>query len=55
MIKKIEELTLKEINSMHFLTKEELKKLSFSEICVYMEWLNKVNERFQTLSENKGE
>lgn len=55
MIKKFEELTLKEINSIQFLTKEDLKKLSFAELCVYMENLNKINQRYQELIENKGE
>lgn len=55
MIKKIEELTLKEINQLQFLKKEDLKKMSFAELCIYMENLNKINERYQELIKNEGE
>ena len=41
MIKKFDELTLEEINKMEFLEEEDLKKLSFAELCIYMENLNK--------------
>ena len=54
MMKKIEELTLKEINELKFLEKADLKKLSFTELCVYMESLNKVNKRYQELIKNKA-
>ena len=55
MIKKYEELTLKDINKIKFLDKQELKKLSFAELCIYLENLNKINERYQELEGNKGE
>ena len=55
MIKKFDELTLEEINKMEFLEEEDLKKLSFAELCIYMENLNKINERVQKIKENKGE
>lgn len=55
MIKKIEEMTLEEINKLKFLEKSELKELSFSELCVYMENLNKIDQRYQELIKNKGE
>ena len=55
MIKKFDELTLEEINKMEFLEEEDLKKLSFAELCIYMENLNKINERVETIKENKGE
>ena len=55
MIKKFDELTLEEINSIQFLTKSDLKKLSFAELCIYMENLNKINKRYQELIGNKGE
>ena len=55
MIKKIEDLTLDEINKLEFLAKQDLKKLSFAELCVYMENLNKINKRYEQLKQNRGE
>ena len=55
MLKKIDELTLDEINKMLFLDESDLKKLSFSELCVYMETLNKINKRYIELKLHKGE
>ena len=49
MIKRIEELTLEEINEIDFLDKEELDKLSFGELCVYQETLNKIKARYDEL------
>ena len=50
MIKKIEDLTLEEINEIDFLEKEELEKLSFGELCVYQEVLNKIKARYDELN-----
>lgn len=55
MIKKYEELTIKDINNIKFLGKEDLKKLSFAELCIYLENLNKINKRYQELIGDKGE
>ena len=49
MLKKYEDLTLEEINNLQFLEKEDLKKLSFAELSIYMEDLNKINKRYQEL------
>ncbi len=50
MIKRIEELTLEEINEFDFLEKEEIDKMSFGELCVYQEVLNKIKARYDELT-----
>lgn len=52
MLKKFDELTLEEINKIQFLSKEDLKKLSFAELCIYQENLNKIKARYDELVEN---
>lgn len=52
MIKKFDELSLDEINSIDFLSKEDLKKLSFAELCIYQENLNKIKARYDQLVSN---
>ena len=46
MIKKIEELTLEEINNIEFLTEEEINQLTFAELCIYQEHMNAVKDRY---------
>lgn len=52
MLKKYNELTLEEINKIKLLSKEELKKLSFAELCIYQENLNKIKARYDELVKN---
>lgn len=52
MIKKFDELSLDEINSIDFLSKEDLKKLSFAELCIYQENLNKIKAQYDKLVSN---
>lgn len=52
MIKKFDELSLEEINEIKFLSKEDLKKLSFAELCIYQENLNKIEARYEQLIKN---
>lgn len=52
MLKKIEELSIDEINEFDFLEKEDLEKLSFGELCVYQEILNKIKARYDQLVNN---
>lgn len=53
MIKKIDELSLEEINRIEFLTKEDLKKMSFAELCIYQENLNKIKARYDQFTKDK--
>ncbi len=52
MIKKFDELSLDEINNIEFLSREDLKKLSFAELCIYQENLNKIKARYDQLVSN---
>lgn len=49
MIKSIEEMTLEDIEQFPFYTNEDLKKLSFAELCIYQETLNKIKARYDEL------
>lgn len=49
MIKKIEELTLEEINEIDFLTEDEIKNMTFAELCIYQEQMNKIKARYDFL------
>lgn len=49
MLKKYDELTLEDINKIKLLSKEDLKKLSFAELCIYQENLNKIKARYDEL------
>lgn len=48
-IKKIEELTLEEIENIYLPDKQELEKMEFAELCIYMENLNKLELRYKEL------
>lgn len=50
MIKRIEDLTLDEINDMEFLTEEEIKQMTFAELCIYQERMNKIKARYMELT-----
>lgn len=45
----IENLSLEEIESFEYLTKEDLDDLSFIELCFYMEILNKIGKKYEEL------
>lgn len=47
--KKIEEMTLEELEKMKLLSKKEISKLGFAELCIYMESLNKLENRYKEL------
>lgn len=49
MIKKIEDMTLEDIESMTFLSKKEIKELNFAELCMYQQYLNKIKARYNEL------
>ncbi len=51
MINKMDELTKEEINHIKLLSKNELKKLSFAELCIYQENLNKIKARYEELTQ----
>ena len=53
MIKRIDELTLEEINEIEFLTEDEIKNMSFAELCVYQEQMNKIKARYDFLMNNE--
>ena len=55
MIKRIDELTLEEINDIDFLNEKEIKQLTFAELCIYQEQMNKVKARYMELTKNEGE
>lgn len=46
MIKRIDELTLEEIDNIEFLTEEEIKQMTFAELCIYQEQMNKIKARY---------
>lgn len=53
MIKRIDELTLEEINEIEFLTEDEIKNMSFAELCIYQEQMNKIKARYDFLINNE--
>ena len=53
-MKKIEEMTIEEIEKVKLLNKQELHQLEFAELCIYMENLNKLEARYKELKYSKG-
>jgi len=53
MIKRIDQLTLEEINEIEFLTEDEIKNMSFAELCIYQEQMNKIKARYDFLINNE--
>ncbi len=51
-IKKIEDLTLEEIENIHLLDKQDIEKMEFAELCIYLENLNKLETRYKELLNN---
>ena len=45
----IDKLSIKEIEKIKFMDKKELDKLSFLELCLYLETLNKIKEKYENL------
>lgn len=45
----IDKLTLEEIEKIEFIDEKELEKLSFVELGLYLETLNKIKKRYEEL------
>lgn len=54
MIKKIENMTIEDINNIEFLNEEEIQELSFAELCIYQEQLNKIKARYDELKREEN-
>ena len=48
-IKDISELTLEDMSKIKFISKEEMKKMTFAELAIYMENLNKLENQYKKL------
>ena len=49
----IEKLSLEEIEQAEFLPDEVIEQMSFAELCIYQEMLNKLKARYNELKEKE--
>ena len=45
-MKKIEDLTLEEIEKIEYLNEQELAKMNYVELCLYFEMLNRLEKQY---------
>ena len=48
-----ENMTLEDFDKVEFLSKDIIEKMSFAELCIYQEMLNKLKARYDELTKKK--
>ncbi len=49
----IEDMTLEDFDNVEFLPDEVIAQMSFAELCIYQEMLNKLKARYDELTKEK--